>query len=58
MNDLDDATIAAVAYIADHLAGLPADRGAIEWWLWGVLISYAEVVITAERRRVQEPSQN
>ena len=51
MNDLDDATIAAVAYMADHLAGLPADRGAIEWWLWEVLIAYAEVVIAAERRR-------
>jgi hypothetical protein len=27
---IDDATTAAVTYIVDHLAGLPADRGAVE----------------------------
>jgi hypothetical protein len=58
MNDLDDATIAAVAYIMDHLEGLPADRGRVEWFFWDVLIAYAEVVVAAERRRMHEPSEN
>jgi hypothetical protein len=58
MNDLDDATIAAVDYIMDHLGALPADRGRVEWFFWEILTTYAEVVIAAERRKIQEPSNN
>jgi hypothetical protein len=55
---IDDATIAAVTYIVDHLAGLPADRGAVEWFFWTVLAAYAAVVAEEERKRLTEPSQN
>ena len=54
----DDATIAAVAYIVDHLAALPADRGAVEWFFWNVLVAYAAVIAEEERKRLVEPSQN
>jgi hypothetical protein len=58
MNSIDDATIAAVAYIVEHLAMLPADRGRQEWFFWDVLIAYAAVVAAEERKRLGTPSDN
>ena len=58
MNDLDDATAAAVAYIMENLDALLADRGRIAWFFWDVLIAYGAVVIASERRKIQEPSEN
>ena len=63
MNEFDDATIAAVAYIMDHLAALPADQGRCEWFFWDVLIAYLEAALVIERRRRRwayyyEPSLN
>jgi hypothetical protein len=58
MNSIDDATIAAVAYIVEHHAMLPADRGRQEWFFWEVLNAYAAVVAADERRRLVEPSDN
>jgi hypothetical protein len=55
---IDDATIAAVSYIVDHLAGLPADRGAVEWFFFNVLAAYAAVVAEEDRKRLTLPSQN
>jgi hypothetical protein len=63
MDEFDDATIAAIAYIMDHLAGLPADHGACEWFFWNVLEAYLDAALLIERRRayfhrLYEPSVN
>jgi hypothetical protein len=58
MNPIDDATSAAVTYIVEHLAALPADRGRQEWFFWDVLVAYAAVVAAAERERLVSPSEN
>jgi hypothetical protein len=58
MNETDDATIAAVAYIVDHLAGLPADRGRQEWFFFEILCAYATVIAAEEQKRLLEPSDN
>jgi len=58
MDSIDDTTIAAVTYIVEHLAMLPADRGRLEWFFWDVLVAYAAVVAAEERKRLVTPSDN
>jgi hypothetical protein len=58
VNPIDDATAAAVAYIVEHLDGLPADRGRQEWFFRDVLVEYAALVVAAERERLVAPREN
>jgi hypothetical protein len=58
MNDLDDATIAAVDCLMDIIRSFPADEGRAKWELWDFLVRYQCVVAVIVRRRMQEPSEN
>ncbi len=58
MDDLEDVRIAMVAYLADSIAGLPADRGRVEAFFEDCLQLYADMIIAAVRLRDAAPSTN
>lgn len=47
-----------VAYLADSIAGLPADRGRVEAFFEDCLQLYADMIIAAVRLRDAAPSTN
>ena len=57
-----DAAIAAATYLADHLRGLPADRGRIEAFFAEVVYAAVIAALNEEReqraRRELNPSRN
>jgi hypothetical protein len=62
MNELDDINAATLAYIMDHLPGVPDDTNSLAFFLALVLSAHAEkvaeAVLAEERERMQEPSNN
>jgi hypothetical protein len=57
-----DAAVAAAVYLADHLRGLPADRGRIEAFFTEVIQAAVEAALKEDRqrraRRDVQPSKN